>query len=116
MISVRDLHFSYPGGEFELDVPQLVDGLNSLAHRIALFRETGRVFHTEGELFHENSWIQVMLGQGIVPEQYHPSADVLSDQELTQFLAGIKQGVDRTVARLPNHEEYVRQYCKAARQ
>ena len=89
---------------------------DSLAHRIALFRETGRVFHTEGELFHENSWIQVMLGQGIVPEQYHPSADVLSDQELTQFMAGIKQGVDRTVARLPNHEEYVRQYCKAARQ
>ena len=88
----------------------------SLAHRIALFRETGRVFHTEGELFHENSWIQVMLGQGIVPEQYHPAADVLSDQELTQFMAGIKQGVDRTVARLPNHEEYVRQYCKAARQ
>jgi len=89
---------------------------DSLAHRIALFRETGRVFHTEGELFHENSWIQVMLGQGIVPEQYHPSADVLSDQELTQFMAGIKQGVERTVARLPNHEEYVRQYCKAARQ
>ena len=89
---------------------------DSLAHRIALFRETGRVFHTEGELFHENSWIQVMLGQGIVPEQYHPAADVLSDQELTQFMAGIKQGVDRTVARLPNHEEYVRQYCQAARQ
>ena len=36
MISVRDLHFSYPVGEFELDVPQLVDGLNSLAHRIGL--------------------------------------------------------------------------------
>jgi ABC-type lipoprotein export system ATPase subunit len=26
MISVRDLHFSYPGGEFELDVPQLEIG------------------------------------------------------------------------------------------
>ncbi len=87
---------------------------DSLAHRIALFRETGRVFHTEGELFHENSWIQVMLGQGIVPEQYHPAADVLSDEELTRFMAGIKQHVDSTVARLPNHEAYVMQYCRAA--
>src|SRR5258707_5283022 len=26
------------------------------------------------ELFAENSWIQVMLGQGIVPEQHHPVA------------------------------------------
>jgi tryptophan halogenase len=87
---------------------------DSLAHRIALFRETGRVFHTEGELFHENSWIQVMLGQGIVPEQYHPAADMLSDDELTRFLGGIKKQVDATVSRLPNHEAYVRQYCKAA--
>ncbi len=36
----------------------------SLAHRINLFRETGRVFRGPNELFGENSWIQVMLGQG----------------------------------------------------
>jgi tryptophan halogenase len=87
---------------------------DSLAHRIALFRETGRVFHTDGELFHENSWIQVMLGQGILPEQYHPAADVLTDEELTRFLANIRKRVEQTVATLPNHEAYVRQYCGAA--
>ena len=85
----------------------------SLAHRIALFRETGRVFHVDGELFHENSWIQVMLGQGILPEQYHPAADVLSEDELTRFLAGIRSRVDNTVAKLPGHEAYVKQYCPA---
>ena len=87
---------------------------DSLAHRIALFRDTGRVFHTDGELFHENSWIQVMLGQGILPEQYHPAADVLTDEELTRFLANIRKRVEQTVATLPNHEAYVRQYCGAA--
>ena len=40
----------------------------SLQHRIDLFRETGRVFRVPNELFAENSWIQVMLGQGIVPQ------------------------------------------------
>jgi tryptophan halogenase len=86
---------------------------DSLAHRIQLFRETGRVFKVDGELFHENSWIQVMLGQGILPEQYHPAADVLTDEELTRFLAGIRTRVEQTVARLPGHEAYVRQYCRA---
>jgi len=35
----------------------------SLQHRIDLFKETGRVFKVPTELFGENSWTQVMLGQ-----------------------------------------------------
>ncbi len=91
-----------------MDIP------DSLAHRIDLFRETGRVFRAPNELFAENSWIQVMLGQGIVPEQYHPVVNVMSDEELGRFLQGIKSSVDQAVARLPRHQVYVEQYCKAA--
>ena len=86
---------------------------DSLAHRIRLFRETGRVFRLEGELFAENSWIQVMLGQGIVPEQYHPVVDVMDDEELKSFLQQIKSNVDKTVSQLPAHDAYVRDYCKS---
>ncbi len=86
---------------------------DSLAHRIRLFEETARVFHTQGELFHENSWIQVMLGQGIMPEQNHPVTEVMSDEELTRFMQDIRDRVTRTVAKLPNHQAYVEQYCKA---
>lgn len=87
---------------------------DSLAHRIDLFRETARVFKIPNELFGENSWIQVMLGQGMMPEQYHPVANVMGDDELTRFMQGIKGNVDKTVAQLPNHQAYVEQYCKAA--
>lgn len=83
----------------------------SLAHRIKLFRETGRVFKEPNELFAENSWIQVMLGQGIVPEQYHPVVDVMDDEELGRFLQNIKSNVDAKVSQLPGHEAYVQQYC-----
>ena len=89
----------------ELDVP------DTLAHRIQLFRDTGRVFRARADLFQENSWVQVMLGQGILPEQYHPIAEVMSDDELTRFMSQIEQRVQRTVAQLPRHEAYVRQYC-----
>ncbi len=85
----------------------------SLHHRIELFRETGRVFRFQNELFAENSWIQVMLGQGIVPKQYHQVADLMSDAELSRFLDGIKSHVDSTVQQLPKHQTYVEQYCKA---
>jgi len=91
----------------ELDVP------DTLAHRIQLFRETARVFRARDDLFQENSWVQVMLGQGIAPDEYHPVADVLSPEELTRFMATIKTRVDKTVATLPRHEAYVEQYCKA---
>ena len=86
----------------------------SLRHRIELFRETGRVFRVPNELFAENSWIQVMLGQGIEPQQHHPVADLMGDEELSGFLNGIKSQVDRTVAQLPSHQAYVEQYCKAS--
>ena len=86
---------------------------DSLAHRIKLFQETGRVFGVQEDLFKENSWIQVMLGQGIIPEQYHPVADVMSDEELTRFMQNIKSGIDATAAKLPAHEAYIAQYCSA---
>src|SRR4029079_12399531 len=68
----------------------------SLKHRIGLFRETGRVFRAQNELFAENSWIQVMLGQGMVPESHHPAADLMRDAELADFLGGIKKHVEKT--------------------
>ena len=85
----------------------------SLQHRIDLFRETGRVFRVPNELFAENSWIQVMLGQGILPQQHHQSADLMGDEELSHFLGSIKGQIDRTVAQLPAHQSYVERYCAA---
>ncbi len=85
----------------------------SLQHRIDLFRETGRVFRVPNELFAENSWIQVMLGQGILPARHHQTADLMDDAELRAFLEGIRGPIERTVAQLPGHEAYVRQYCAA---
>ena len=85
----------------------------TLRHRIELFRETGTVFHVPGELFGENSWIQVMMGQGIVPRRYHPTADVLSQDDLQRFLDGIRHTVLGNVQRMPAHMDYLRSYCPA---
>ena len=87
---------------------------DSLRHRIELFRQAGRVFKVPTELFGENSWIQVMLGQGILPEQYHPIVNMMSDDELTKFLTGIHGTVANGVGQLPDHQRFIDHYCKAS--
>jgi tryptophan halogenase len=87
---------------------------DSLAQKIELFRDTARVFRRNEELFAENSWVQVMLGQGIEPQSWHPIAGKLNDDELDRLLGMIRQDVTRTVAGLPAHADYVARYCGAS--
>ncbi|MCD2323339.1 tryptophan 7-halogenase [Sphingomonas sp. IC-56] len=87
---------------------------DTLAHRIELFRETGRVFRKNDELFAENSWVQVMMGQGITPRTWHPIAEKLRDEELDKLLATLRENVARTVSQLPDHAAYVARYCGSA--
>ncbi|MGN6818275.1 MAG: tryptophan halogenase family protein [Sphingomonas sp.] len=86
----------------------------TLAQKIELFRETGRVFRRNEELFAENSWVQVMMGQGIMPRAYHPIAEKLRADELDALLGNLRDTVARTVASLPEHGAYVARYCGAA--
>ena len=86
---------------------------DSLQHRLALFKQTGRVFQQAGDVFAENNWTQVMLGQGLMPEQYHPIVDIMSDQELENFLSGLKARTDSIVSQLPSHQQFIAKYCKA---
>lgn len=88
-----------------MDVPE------TLAHKISLYKRTGRVFLDDGDIFRVDSWVQVMLGQGIKPEQYHLIASLMTDEELTRFLTSIKQQISQRVAALPSHQAFLQQYC-----
>jgi tryptophan halogenase len=92
-----------------MDVP------DTLAQKIDLFRQTGRVFRRNEELFGENSWVQVMMGQGIVPERHHPLTAKLTDDELDRLLSTLRRQVNDTVATMPPHGDYVARYCPADR-
>lgn len=88
-----------------MDVPE------SLAQRIELFRRTGLIFREADELFTEVAWLQVLLGQRTEPAHYHPLADELEDSKLKGFLSDIRTLVNRAVAPLPTHDEYVARTC-----
>ena len=91
-----------------MDVPE------SLKHRINLFKETGKVFRRDYDLFAEESWIQVMLGQGITPESHHPVVNIMTDEALKELLRNVRESTAQKVERLPSHREFIDYYCKSS--
>lgn len=83
----------------------------ALQHRLDLFRETGNVFQKQGDVFGENSWTQVMMGQGILPKTYHPIVDMMQAAEFEQFMAVQRAKVDQALVNMPKHADFVAQYC-----
>lgn len=84
-----------------------------LAHRIELFTSGGKVYKFAQELFGDSSWIQVMLGQGLQPADYHPIVDLMPPQELQQFLHSIAQNVQKQVHNWPSHLDFIAHYCQS---
>lgn len=92
----------------EMAVPE------ALQAKIDLFRATGRIYREHEELFTETGWLQVLIGQGVAPERYHPLADQLSEEQLSGFLGDIRTLIDRAAAAAPLHADYIRKNCAAA--
>ena len=80
---------------------------DSLKHRMELFERSARVFKPQDDVFAENSWVQVMMGQGLKPQGYHNIAQAMSSEQMTAFLKGIQHEVAQTVAKLPQHGAFV---------
>jgi tryptophan halogenase len=85
----------------------------TLQRKIDLWRSNGRIFREDEELFREDSWIQVFLGQGVVPRSYDPLVEIKSDPQIEQFLGNIAATIDRCVEVMPTHSEYVSKFCPA---
>ena len=80
---------------------------DSLQEKMDLFRSTGKVFRDYEDLFTEVAWQQVMIGQGILPEDHHVIADALSDAQLDDLMQSLKTLVQGTVKQMPSHEQFL---------
>lgn len=86
----------------------------TLARKMALMQERGRFFRYEDELFSVTSWLAVLAGQRRAPQSHNPVADVLSEHNLTQSLANMRDVVAKTAAAMPTHQQFIDRFCKAA--
>lgn len=85
---------------------------DSLRHKIELFRATGRLFREQNDLFLESSWLQVLLGQGIKPQDYHPIVNNLSEAKLFAMLRNIQAIKNEPLAKLPSHDDFLQSFCR----
>ena len=82
---------------------------------MTIFAENGYVWPDDVSLFRVDSWIQVMMGQGLQPKQYHHAGKMLAPEGLKQQLAALKQQIENQVAQLPPHEQFIQKYCPAGK-
>jgi tryptophan halogenase len=86
---------------------------DSLADKLTLFRERCEVKPYPGDLFGDISWFAILYGQGLVPDGYHPLADVMSEDDLQLRLAGIRKAIMARVDALPTHSAFIQRCCAA---
>ena len=81
---------------------------DSLRARFELFRASGRFFkHNAQELFAEESWVQVLLGQGFEMRP-DPVTEFVADEELSGFLNDLAEVIEDVANTLPDHGTFVR--------
>ncbi|WP_395009477.1 tryptophan halogenase family protein [Undibacterium sp.] len=86
---------------------------DTLKNKINLFQSNGRIFRASADLFGESSWLQVLLGQGIVPNGHHPLVENTPVDQIEKLIVNVKAVMHNTVKRMPTHEAFIAANCKA---
>jgi tryptophan halogenase len=88
-----------------MDIP------DTLAHRLEIFQKNGYVWPDDVALFRVDSWVQVMMGQGLTPESYHGAGKLTPKESLQQSLSKMKSSIEEKVQKLPTHQQFIDHYC-----
>lgn len=83
----------------------------SLSNKIELFRENGRLFRNNDELFTDVGWLQVLIGQEISPRGFHPIADTIEAVKVDKYLDDLKQIFKREANKLGSHSDFITRYA-----
>jgi tryptophan halogenase len=103
-------HYNQRDGEPFWDDLRAMRVPELLQHKIDLFGSCGRVTTSFDELFDARAWIQVMIGQNLVPQSWNPIADQLTEQRLREFLDGIERAHIEEVSRMTEHSAFVAKF------
>jgi tryptophan halogenase len=93
----------------EMPVPE------ALTHKIELYRASGRLLRIDNELFSEVAWLQVLEGQNLKADSYHPLVDLQSESDTAEYLESVCNVIAKCVAVMPDHAAYIAKHCAASR-
>jgi tryptophan 7-halogenase len=81
---------------------------DSLAEKMASFRDRGVVVNYRDGMFLDASWIAVYAGQRVVPQHFDPRGSTGDDVQLAQQLAQMKSAIAAAAQTLPMHVDYLK--------
>lgn len=120
MKSIRDFiilhyHQNQRIGEPFWDEVRAMSVPESLRQRMELFRTSGRILPSLDELFDARGWSQVMIGQNLLPQCWHPIADQIEESRLADYLAGLERAYLQDVSRMPDHAAFIEKFAPMKR-
>jgi tryptophan halogenase len=80
---------------------------------MALFEQNAIAYQDSDDLFRVDSWVQVLMGQGMRPRAHNPLARLAPPDQLKRALGDLQGNVARSVAALPPHADFLNRYCAA---
>ena len=83
-----------------------------LKDTMRLFRDSGRFYRNAEEMFALTSWVQVMIGQHVLPQAYHPVVDLMPLEKLREFMHSVKNVIGNCVDAMPLHEQFIARCCR----
>jgi len=86
-----------------------------LQQMLDLFQNNGTIIEEQDDLFAENSWVQVMMGQGLTPKQYHPIVDMMSDRDLNNFIRHQETSIQKQLTSLPIHSQFLQLFLNQSK-
>ncbi len=90
-----------------MDVP------DRLREKIEIFRSCGRLVQDQYDIFLEPSWLQVLVGQGVYPADYHPLAGGLTGAQLQEKLKNTAALKREPLAQMPTHDRFLEMFTRA---
>jgi tryptophan halogenase len=82
---------------------------DSLAHRIEMYRATGRIIQQRMELFTDLDWFWVFEGMGVTPRDYDPLVDTVDFEQVKRVMLAITQKVSADATSAPSHDSFFAQ-------
>ncbi|MEQ1510870.1 MAG: tryptophan halogenase family protein, partial [Sphingopyxis sp.] len=80
---------------------------DSLTERLALFASSARFFmHGKAELFREESWVQVLIGQGLIARA-DPMVDIIPDAQVMQHLGNLRDVIADNAEQMMDHADFI---------
>jgi len=80
---------------------------DTLAGKMALWRDTARVEKYGEGLFYDASWIAVYVGQGFLPRKHDPRTALPDPARVQRALDALRQAIGAEVAAMPGHCDFL---------